>query len=69
MYTDSFDALKAKRRALTAIRERNEAARRSTRGRLGRFLPNLFARPEPMTALQECLVVHMHCAAPHTALE
>jgi hypothetical protein len=68
MYTDGFDALKAKQRAIAALRKRNEAAAQSARGRLSRLFPQILGR-KPMTPLQECLAVHMYCAAPHSALE
>jgi hypothetical protein len=65
MYSDSFDAEKAKQRALAVIRKRNDAA---ARGGLRRFLPHISSR-KPVTPLQECLAVHIYCAAPHSALE
>lgn len=68
MYSDSFDAEKAKQRALAAIRKRNDAAARAARGGLRRFLPHISSR-KPVTPLQECLAVHIYCAAPHSALE
>jgi hypothetical protein len=68
MYTDTFDALKAKQRALDAIRKQNKAAARAAHGRLWRLFPRILGR-DPVTPLQECLAVHMYCAAPHSAME
>lgn len=68
MYTDTFDAQKAKQRALAAIRKRNDAAMRGATGPLRRLLPQWAGRPA-VTPLQECLALHMCCAAPHSALE
>jgi len=68
MYTNRFDSQKMKQRALDAIRKENASVSGARRSPLGRLLPRILGR-KPMTPLQECLAVHMYCAAPHSAME
>jgi len=68
MYSDTFDSDKARERALVLIRQQNKTARRMTGGLFRRLFPRIALR-QPMTPLQECLAVHIYCAAPHSAME
>jgi hypothetical protein len=68
MYSDTFDSEKARLRALALIRKQNKAASRPSSGLFRRLFPQVASRQQ-MTPLQECLAVHIYCAAPHSAME